>query len=81
MNGFEVSTTKEAVCIVLRFTAPDGRTEIIYVIMSPAGTVMLKDGLEKAVAEYTEKFGKIAMNSWKTENPNSTKNNSSTYLT
>jgi hypothetical protein len=78
-----VISSREAVLIIFRFEAPDGYKESVYVSLSPAGTVVLRDLLEKELESYVKRFGNIVSGEWRQGNPNDNKkddNNHTSYL-
>lgn len=66
-NSFEVSHSKEAFCLILKFESPDGYTETVYVTLSPAGAKTLVQLVEKEMEDYEKEHGEVE--SWITPNP------------
>jgi hypothetical protein len=68
-NSFEVSHSKEAFCLILKFESPDGHVEVVYATMSPSGAKSLLNIISKQMSHYEKEHGKVK--SWIT-NPTST---------
>jgi hypothetical protein len=81
-NSLEVSHTREAFLLILRFIAPDQREESVYIAISPSGAVVLHDLLGREVESYIKDFGNIVAGDWKTDRDcsNSGKNEKASYL-
>jgi len=81
-NSLEVSHTREAFLLILRFIAPDQREESVYIAISPSGAVVLHDVLGREVESYIKDFGNIVAGDWKTDRDcsNSGKNEKASYL-
>lgn len=80
-NSFEVSSSKEAFCMVFKFQKPDGSGEVsIYVVMSPQGCKTVLNLTATEMTAYETEHGKVeAWNAPKnTGNPNG-KNQSPIY--
>jgi len=75
-NSFEVSHTKEAFCMIIKFQKPDGSEICFYVVTSPQGCKTLLNVLAAEMTEYEKEFGKVEpWNAPKNSgNPNNSKN-------
>lgn len=79
-NSFEVSHSDEAFLLIFKFESPDGYVESVYVALSPAGTVVLKENLKKEITDYIKAHGNIVMGTWKAQNHKNCNNNHEQYL-
>jgi len=53
-NSFEVSHSKEAFCLILKFESPNGYIETVYVITSPNGAKTFLQLMEKEMQSLRE---------------------------
>jgi len=59
-NSFEVSSSKEAFCMVFKFQKPDGSGEVsIYVVMSPQGCKTVLNLTAAEMTAYETANGKV----------------------
>lgn len=77
-NGFEVNHDKTIFSLVLKFKAPDGNTQVMYVTIAPSGAKTLAKVLEERVKEFEEKIGEIQ--AWDIEKQEDGERHCSTYV-
>jgi len=77
-NSFEVNHDKTIFSLILKFKAPDGNIEAVYVTISPSGAKTLAKVLEERVKEFEEKFGEVQP--WNVEKQEACAQNCATYV-